>query len=118
MATLKDPSLVLAMLEGGSFPNKLRAKLKEAVKTLHDIAGEKGTAKGSITLKINLKVRGGTCEITPDLSAKLPTETPMPETLFITSTGELSDEHPRQMDMKFPRTARPADDTRDTGTDD
>lgn len=115
MATLKDPSMVLAMLEGGTFPNKLRAELKNAVKTLHDVAGEKGTSKGTITLKINLKVRGGTCEITPDLSAKLPTETPMPETLFITSTGELSDEHPRQMNM-FPRKA--ADDTRDTGTDD
>ena len=115
MATLKDPSMVLAMLEGGTFPNRLRAELKNAVKTLHDVAGEKGTSKGTITLKIGLKVRGGTCEITPQLSSKLPTETPMPETLFITSTGELSDEHPRQMSM-FPR--KTADDTRDTGTDD
>lgn len=116
MAILKDPSLVLAMLEGGTFPNKLRAQLKEAVKKLHDVAGEKGTAKGSITLKVDLKVRGGTCEITPKLSAKLPEEIAMPETLFITSTGELSDEHPRQMDMKFPRQLRPEGEG--TGTDD
>lgn len=115
MATIRDPNMVLSMLAGGTFPTEFRAEMKEVVKTLHDAAGEKGTAKGVLNIKLKFSVRGATCEITPEITKKLPTVAQLPETLFITSTGELSDEHPRQMSM-FPRKA--ADDARDTGTED
>lgn len=115
MATIRDPNIVLAMLEGGTFINELRAEMNKVVKTLHDAAGEKGTAKGSMTLKLKFEVKGATCEITPEVTSKLPMAARMPETLFILASGELSDEHPRQLSM-FPR--KTADAERDTGTDD
>lgn len=113
MAIIKDPNMVLSMLEGGTFINKFRAEMNKVVKTLADLSGEKGTAKGVLNLKIKFDMKGQTCEITPEVSSKLPMEKGMSETLFVTRSGELSDEHPRQLAM-FPRTA--AD--RDTGTDD
>lgn len=117
MATIRDPGMVLQMLEGGAFINELRNEMTKAVKTLRDTAGEKGTAKGTLTLKLKFEVKGATCEITPEIAVKLPVAARMPETLFITAAGELSDEHPRQLSM-FPRKAHDADAVHDTGTDD
>ena len=114
MGVIRDPNMVLAMLEGGAFATKFRAEMSKVVKTLSDLSGEKGTASGSMTMKLKFVMKGQTVEITPELASKLPAEKSMPETLFVTRSGELSDEHPRQMNM-FPRTL---DGERDTGTDD
>ena len=114
MSIIRDPVTMLAMLEGGTFGTKFRAEMTKVVKTLSDLAGEKGTAKGTLNLKIKFDMKGQTCEITPEVSSKLPMEKGMPETLFVTRSGELSDEHPRQLAM-FPRKT---DGERDTGTDD
>lgn len=116
MSIIRDPVTMFAMLEGGTFGTKLRAEMTKVVKTLSDLAGEKGTAKGTLNLKIKFDMKGQTCEITPEVSSKLPMEKGMPETLFVTRSGELSDEHPRQLAM-FPRKTA-ADEDRDTGTDD
>lgn len=114
MGVIRDPNVVIASLEGGTFAAKLRAEMNKVVKTLSDLSGEKGAATGSLTLKLKFVMKGQTVEITPDLASKLPAEKGMPETLFVTKSGELSDEHPRQMAMKFPREI----DGELTGTDD
>ena len=71
MSIIRDPATMLAMLEGDTFGTKFRAEMIKVVKTLSDLAGEKGTAKGTLNLKIKFDMKGQTCEITPEVSSKL-----------------------------------------------
>ena len=99
---IKDPAIVLRMLEGGDFAPHLQDEMNAVLKALKDAAGTKGKAKGYLNLRLNFEVEGASCSITPELTTKIPKTTRSPEMLFITEDGELSDQHPKQLTM-FPR---------------
>lgn len=99
MKLLREMPALIAWLEGGELSEKMRDELRDTVNALNEAAGPKGKAKGSLTLKLNLLVTDGRVEIAADITTKRPKEERGSTILWVTETGELSTEHPRQRDM-------------------
>ena len=99
MKLIREIPALLAWLEGGELSEKMREELRETVAALDEAAGPKGKAKGSLSLKLNLTVTAGRVEITAELATKRPKEERGSTVLWVTESGELSTEHPRQHSM-------------------
>ncbi|MBB3937902.1 hypothetical protein [Aureimonas phyllosphaerae] len=99
MKIVREPQVLLGMLEGGEFVGKLQHELSDTLRALAESAGPKGKASGHVTVKMALKVEAGMVTITPELTSKKPKEEFGPSTFWVTEDGELSTQHPRQTDM-------------------
>lgn len=87
---------LLALLNRGKFSEAVNAQLQEALSTLEAIPAEKGKAEIIISLKIDYQ--GGFLNITPSVKSKLPEEG-FPASPFWIVDGQLSVQHPNQVEM-------------------
>lgn len=99
MKIVREPQILLGMLEGGEFVGKLQNALNAQLAALNEAAGPKGKATGHVTVKLNLKVEAGMVTISPNIDAKKIAEEFGSSVFWVTEDGELSTEHPRQSDM-------------------
>ncbi len=99
MKKIRDIQTVIGLLEDGQFASDASDTLQKTMAELKEIAGPKGKAKGSLTLKFDLTVEGGTTTINGDIVNKTPKAGRAASVLFVLDDGSLSTEHPRQMSM-------------------
>jgi hypothetical protein len=100
--TIRRFTEMLGLLARGKFEPKLDAALAEALQTLENLPGSKGTA--TITVTLTVAMADDRVEIKPKLAMKLPEEA-TPSTTFWPVEGELSVQHPSQINMFEPREA-------------
>ena len=94
---------MIGMLNRGNFADKCDEHLAEAIRTLEDLPGGKGTA--TLTLTITVNCDSGRLDIKPAVKSKLPEEKAFGATPFWAVDGALSVQHPSQADMFGPRDA-------------
>ncbi|MGQ4273440.1 hypothetical protein [Terrihabitans sp. B22-R8] len=102
--TIRRFTEMLGLLARGKFEPKLDAALAEALQTLENLPGSKGSA--TLTVTINIAMADDRVEIKPKLALKLPEEA-TPSTTFWPIEGELSVQHPSQTEMFPARDTQP-----------
>jgi hypothetical protein len=90
---------MLGLLSRGDFSRHCDKLLNEAIDALEDSPADK--CKAEITVKITLDYELGRVDIKADAKSKLPDTVKFMKTPFWTIDGQLSVEHPNQIDM-FP----------------
>ena len=98
---LPPPSATYAdtirLLNDGQFDLDASAELRELIVKISDHAeNAKGVAKGSITIKLDIKVMNGAHVVTPTLKVSAPTPDQPGTLLFSDSDGRLSRNRPDQ----------------------
>lgn len=98
---LPPPSATLAdtirLLNDGQFDLDASAELRELVRKISDHAeNAKGVAKGSITIKLDIKMMNGAHVVTPVLKVTAPTPDQPGTLLFSDDDGRLSRNRPDQ----------------------
>lgn len=97
---------MLGLLSRGDFSRHLDTLMTEAIEAVEACPADK--CKAEITLKITFDYELGRIDIKADAKSKLPDTVKFMKTPFWTIDGQLSVEHPSQIDM-FPRAARAAE---------
>ncbi len=93
-ATLAD---TIRLLNDGQFDLDASAELRELVRKIADHADNaKGVAKGSITIKLEIKMMNGAHVVTPTLKMVAPTPDQPGTLLFSDDDGRLSRDRPDQ----------------------
>jgi hypothetical protein len=107
MAHIKDPAQLLAVLEDGELSEDISREIKELLIYLKDIAGHKSSARGALTLKLAFAVKGATLDIEATLDVSKPKRPRAASTYFVTDTGAISTNHPKQEEFELgPRAVR------------
>jgi hypothetical protein len=115
MRLLRTFREMLGLLSRGDFSRKLDEEMENLVATLEAAPGD--SVKAEMTVKIVFKYELGRLDIDPTYKVKLPDTARFMKTPFWTVDGQLSVEHPSQVDMFSTRSvpSRDADDgERDT----
>lgn len=99
---IREATALIGYLESGELSASLTEELNHVIEACQDAAGPKRSAKGSVTLKIDVKVEGINASIIAHVSGVVPKTERASTFLFVGQDGELTTEHPTQHDM-FPR---------------
>jgi len=111
MSILKDLNTVLGLINGGADIREVNETYPEMMKVLFEMSADtpKKTFKGEIKLVLKVDVRDGVAEVGLDVTTKLPKKPKRTEMFWIDkTTGFLSTDHPRQINM-FPDRDRSID---------
>lgn len=92
---------MLGLISGGDFRAHVDRQLQEALIALEESPNDK--CKAEITVKIVLEYELGRVDIKPECKVKLPESAKFIKTPFWVIDGELSTQHPKQIDMFTPR---------------
>lgn len=106
---------MLGLLSRGDFSRHLDEQLNEAIAAVEACPADK--CKAEITVKITLDYELGRIDVKAEVKTKLPDTAKFMKTPFWAIDGQLSVEHPSQIDMFQVRSAGKAtdeDDERDT----
>ena len=95
--TLRSFREMLGLLSRGDFSQKLDEELTQVVEALEQMPGDKG--KAVMTVQITFNYELGRVDIDPSVKTKLPETAKFMKTPFWTHEGQLSLEHPNQIDM-------------------
>jgi hypothetical protein len=99
---------MLGLLSRGDFSRHCDKLLNEAILAVEECPADK--CKAEITIKITLDYELGRIDIKADAKSKLPDTVKFMKTPFWTIDGQLSVEHPNQIDMfRAPRAAASRD---------
>lgn len=94
--------LVLGQCEEGQLHADLSEKLQKLNENLGQYAAAFGSASGSISVTLNLKVdRKGTTTIHADVKVKEPTIARSPSIFWMNDSGNLDNKNPRQAELGF-----------------
>jgi hypothetical protein len=96
---IRDATQIIGMLERGDLAADLSAQLAEVIDACREAAGPKATAKGSLTLKLDVEVEGVSITLSGDIVTKLPKLKRGSTFMFLTADGALSTEHPNQASL-------------------
>ncbi|HEV2502357.1 MAG TPA: hypothetical protein VGV39_04745 [Mesorhizobium sp.] len=94
---------MIGLLSRGDFDRHCNTLLTEAIHAVENCPADK--CKAEITVKITLDYELGRIDIKADAKSKLPDTTKFMKTPFWAVDGQLSVEHPSQIDM-FPARSR------------
>lgn len=97
---------MLGLLSRGEFSRRLDEELSNAVEALEEMPADKG--KAVITVQVVLNYELGRIDVDPSVKVKLPETARFMKTPFWALDGQLSVEHPNQIDM-FPGPRRQAE---------
>lgn len=92
---------MLGLISGGAFKRHLDEQLAEVLIALEDAPSDK--CKAEITVKVVFDFELGRIDIKPESKMKLPETAKFIKTPFWIHEGELSVQHPNQIDMFNPR---------------
>lgn len=104
---IRDFNTLTSLIDRGAGMREVNDKLDDVIETLAAAAAEnpKKKIKGSVSVTVEIAVEKGIATISLVSAAKKPKEDPRSTLLWLTAEGELSNEHPTQIDM-FPRGVR------------
>jgi len=106
---------MMGLLSRGDFSRHCDQLMNEAIDALEQSPADK--CKAEITVKITLEYELGRIDIKADAKSKLPDTVKFMKTPFWAIDGQLSVEHPNQIDMFPPRsTGRVEDDSEQAET--
>ncbi len=88
---------MIGLLSRGDFDRKLNEEMAKCICALEDMPADKGTATMTVTIKLNYEL--GRIDIDPTVKTKLPETAKFMKTPFWALDGELSLEHPNQINM-------------------
>jgi hypothetical protein len=100
---LKSLPEILGHLERGDFAKDTVTAITDVLTALHELDG----GNGSVTLKLKFKAKGAMTSIVTSIDTSIPKRERKTSTAFITASGQLSLQHPDQVDM-FAGTRREA----------
>ena len=95
--TLRSFREMLGLLSRGEFSRRLDLELTNVVDALEQMPADKG--KAVVTVQITFNYELGRVDIDPTVKVKLPETAKFMKTPFWTHEGQLSLEHPNQIDM-------------------
>lgn len=98
MPLIRSPDVLLGTLERGQLVQDFQTAINEVMTKLA-VLGERGKAKGSVTLKLDFTVEDSITEIKAKIDKKTPEGDRAKTVLFVTPDGQLSTDHPKQIDM-------------------
>lgn len=99
MAIVHDGLQIIGMADDGDLAAELSAEILRVNVAVKERAGQKGKAKGSVTLVLNLEQDGGILAITGDIKTVLPKKKRGSSLYWVMPDGAISTEHPQQMNM-------------------
>lgn len=88
---------MIGLVSRGDFSRHLDEKMEEALLALEECPADK--CKAEITVKVVLEYELGRIDIKPEVKVKLPDTAKFVKTPFWVIDGQLSVEHPSQIDM-------------------
>ena len=104
---LRSFAQLIANLEGGQLNADASRMLADLNAALNDFVQEhNGKPSASLTLKLDVKLDGGTFDVKAKLSLKLPDEPRDKTVLWSTPGNVFTVQNPRQLDMLGPREIR------------
>lgn len=103
---IRDAQQLFALLEDGELSRELIDDMNAAMQKCRDVAGGKGKASASVTMKIKLTVEGVSLKIDCDYDVKAP-KMKRSSTLFYATDRGISDQHPKQTSMAFRDVSEP-----------
>lgn len=100
MKEIRDPAVILGLLEHGKLKEDFQNELETVLKELRRQSGDRNKVSGSLTLKLRMVVDSGV-HVTFDstIETSVPKEKRPSTMLFVTPDGTLSQEHPKQLRM-------------------
>jgi hypothetical protein len=105
----RDFGAFLRMVNDGSFQHELSSALYKVNGELAIIAGNEGSAKGQLTITVNLKHdESGTVTVEPVVKVKVPEPRRRKSTFWLTPGGNLSPNNPKQTKLEFRDVSAPA----------
>lgn len=110
MAKIRDLNTLVGMLDRGLVIREGNEKLADVLSTLTELSAEspKRKVKGKVTLEVDIEVVNGVATISASVKAKKPEPDRGTTVLWLGADGELTNEHPHQIDMFKPREAETA----------
>lgn len=88
---------MIGLVSRGDFSRHLDEKMEEALVALEECPADK--CKAEITVKVVLEYELGRIDIKPEVKVKLPETAKFMKTPFWVIDGQLSVQHPNQIDM-------------------
>lgn len=102
-------SQFIAVLEDGTTHHILTGEVRKILGALNEHAIEAGgKAKGELTLKLEFEQIGGSIEITPQVTTKLPKSKHVRTVFYTTPDGDLTRRNPKQRELFARDAAYPA----------
>jgi len=95
MKNIRDATTMIGMLEDGQLSRDMSVEVNQVIGKLRDLAGNKGKAKGRVTLTLDFEVEGSSTVINAAIASKTPASKRSSSFFFVNDEG-LSTEHPRQ----------------------
>ena len=86
---------ILALAEGGDLQADITKEMDKVIQACRDAAGAKGSASGSVTLKMNFTVQGVDLIVASNIATTVPKQPRAASHMFISDDG-VSREHPKQ----------------------
>jgi len=102
---LRTTDEIFGALEKGDLSKDFATKVQEVLQALVDADG----GNASVTLKLKFSSKGEMVTIKSKLDAVLPTQERRTSNFFVTSSGQLSLQHPNQIDIFAERRRDAAD---------
>jgi hypothetical protein len=93
---------ILAQLEAGVLHEELSEKVRDLTAWMSEFAAQRGSAKGSLTLRLDFAMEKGLVVIKGEVSAKTPKLDREQTVMWLTPGNNLSNENPKQQPL-FPR---------------
>lgn len=101
MKRIRDAAVILPLLDRGEVVAELSRVLNETLRAMVEQSADrpKVKIKGKVSLTLDLVMESGAVQITADIAAKAPKPPRGTSFFWTTPEGELTTEHPTQIDM-------------------
>lgn len=102
---IRDLNTLVGMIDRGHMIREANDKLADVLGALTQLSAEspKRKIKGRVTLEVDIEVQSGVATISASVKAKKPEPERGSSLFWLTPDGDLTTEHPQQIDMFKPR---------------
>lgn len=107
---IRDLNTLVGMIDRGQLIRDGNEKLADVLATLTELSAEspKKKVKGKVVLTVDIEVVNGVATISAEVRSKKPEPERGSSLFWLTPDGDLTTEHPQQIDMFKPRAAAEA----------
>lgn len=99
MAIVHDGLQIVGMVDDGDLAAEFSTELRRVIAAVKERAGQKGKAKGTLTMVLTTEQDGGVLLISGDIKVALPKKKRGNGMYWAMPDGAISTEHPQQMNM-------------------
>ncbi len=108
--TIRDLNTLVGLIDRGHAIREANEAMADVLTTLHERSADspKKKFKGKVTVEVEFEVTNGVAVIAAKVKAKKPEPERGTSLYWLTAEGELTAEHPQQLDIFRPREAENA----------